>query len=205
MAKHALDAGQRRKLAANLLRGGLILFLVAVLVYARGVLEDVGAGTASARVLEELNERRDPLHDAEQKGPSHAQEETDEIPVEVVGAYEYLGSISIPVIGVDLPVCAKTDDDRLRVSPCRYAGSYLTDDLVICGEGYASHFGSLGSVGIRDEVAITTVDGAIYHYIVSNVETDDIDEIDAILDDWDMALFTFNSDGSCCVVRCVRT
>lgn len=204
MARQKLSPESKSKIAAILMVGGLALFVLAVALYLRSIFNDMRAGTASESVLEELNSRRDPLHDAEQEIVAHADNEKDEIPVELVGDYEYLGSLSIPVLNVELPVAAQTDDSRLQMSPCRYQGSYLSDDLVICGEGYASHFGSLGSLGIRDEVTITTVDGAIYHYIVSNVETDDIDEIDTILDDWDLTLFTFNVDGSCCVVRCVR-
>ena len=92
----------------------------------------------------------------------------------------------------------------LRISPCRFEGSYVTNDIVICGEGYARHFGSIGSLGIRDEVRLQTVDGVLYRYVVSNVETDRMEDITAIMDDWDLTLFTFNADGSCCVVRCVR-
>lgn len=48
------------------------------------------------------------------------------------------------------------------------------------------------------------MDGVLYRYVVSNVETDRMEDITAIMDDWDLTLFTFNADGSCCVVRCVR-
>lgn len=75
---------------------------------------------------------------------------------------------------------------------------------MICGEGYARHFGSIGSLGIHDEVRLQTVDGVLYRYVVSNVETDRMEDITAIMDDWDLTPFTFNADGSCCVVRCVR-
>ena len=48
------------------------------------------------------------------------------------------------------------------------------------------------------------MEGVLYRYVVSNVETDRMEDITAIMDDWDLTLFTFNADGSRCVVRCVR-
>ena len=126
------------------------------------------------------------------------------MPTIKIGPYEYIGSLAIPVLNIDLPVASETDDARLRISPCRYQGSYLTSDLIICGEGYAGHFGAIGSLGIRDEVRFVAADGAMYHYIVSNIETDRQEDIDAIIHDWDLTLFTFNVDNTVRVVRCVR-
>jgi hypothetical protein len=51
-------------------------------------------------------------------------------------------------------------------------------------------------VGIKDEVRLASVDGVMHRYIVSNVETIRLEDIDKIYDDWDLALFTFNADGT---------
>ena len=43
----------------------------------------------------------------------------------------YVGYLSIPALGLELPVMADWSYKRLRTAPCRYSGSTKTDDLVI--------------------------------------------------------------------------
>ncbi len=191
---------------------GAIMLAVAAVLAASGVFDDLQATHASATVLRQLNERRPKPFTADAPAQLSASRNPDasryvedaSMPAEAVGSYDYIGSIAIPVLGIDLPVASETDDERLRISPCRYQGSYLTSDLIICGQGYAGHFGMIGTLGIRDEVRFVTVDGAMYHYIVSNIETDRLEDIDAIMHDWDLTLFTFGAGDSVRVVRCVR-
>ena len=191
---------------------GAAMLAIAVILAANGVFDDLQATFASANVLQQLNEERPEPFTADSSASLAASRnptasrfvEDASMPVVTIGSYDYIGSIAIPVLGIDLPVASETDDARLRISPCRYAGSYFSSDLIICGEGYAGHFGAIGSVGIRDEVRFVAADGAMYHYIVSNVETDRQEDIDAIIHDWDLTLFTFNVDGTVRVVRCVR-
>ena len=42
---------------------------------------------------------------------------------------EYVGEISIPAIGIDLPVMSEWSYPRLKIAPCRQFGSSRTDDL----------------------------------------------------------------------------
>lgn len=212
---------KQRRSHRGLIILGAALICVAVVLVVSGVFDSLRAQAASNAILLTLDQKRpepyavDPPSGLEKVGdsgvmvpqkPEASKQERDQgMPIERIGDYDYVGSIAIPTLGIYLPVAAQTDDARLRISPCLYSGSYLTDDLVICGEGYSSHFGSLGSVGIRDEVRFVAADGAMYRYVVSNVETDKLDDMNNIMDDWDLTLFTFNADGTCCVVRCIRT
>lgn len=181
---------------------GVALVCVAVALFASGEIEDLRAQRASDSILMQLDEVRPEVREVPVSYLVGAGDGA--MPVEWVDQYDYVGSIVIPSLGIDLPVSAETDDNRLRDSPCRYGGSYLNDDFVICGEGYGSHFGSLGSVGIGDEVYFVAVDGTLHRYVVGNVETDDLEDINAVEDDWDLTLFTFTDDDACLVVRCVR-
>ena len=187
---------------------GIALIAVAVAMVTSGVFADLTASQASAKVLAQLDEVRPEPHAATMRKRERGEdwlgrEESDSMPTIVIDGYEYLGSLHIASLDLNLPVAADINDELLRRSPCRYQGSYVYSDLVICGQGYASHFGRMTSLGIRDTVRFVAADGATYDYIVSNVETDDVDELDAILHDWDLTLFTFNADGTCLVVRCV--
>ena len=126
------------------------------------------------------------------------------MPVVQIGSHDYVGSVVMPSLGVELPVAAVADDKCRREGPCRYDGSYFNNDLIVCGEGYRSHFGNLGALGIGDGVLFVSVDGVAYRYAVSNVETGTLEDVGAYVDDWDLTLFTIAGNGSYLVVRCVR-
>ena len=123
---------------------------------------------------------------------------------------EYLGILSIPGAKLELPVASAWDDTRLKESPCRFSGSYLSDDLVICGHNYAGHFWQLLSLPIGEKVYFYAADGAVYTYIVSNRETLQRKDVAHLLGrealaDWDLSLVTCTPGGSArCVVRCSR-
>ena len=202
-AKPAKPKRQGRSLKGWLLPlVDVLMTVTAVALLLSGGLGSLRAAQRSDAVLWELSQRPfTPSVDHMAPGTS---DDKGAMPAEIVDGIEYLGAIVFPTLDVELPVAGYYSDEQLRVSPCRYEGSYVTNDLVVSGEGYDSHFGRISTLGIRDEVRLETVDGTLIRYIVSNVETDDLEDITAILHDWDLTLFTFNLDGTCCVVRCVR-
>ena len=135
------------------------------------------------------------------------------MPMVNIDGYNYIGTLVMPSLGLRLPVMASWDYDRLKISPCRYSGSYYTDDLVICAHNYKSHFGPLRWVKFDSDVYLTDVDGNVHHYKVDNIETlppTDIEEmITSETEDgnsmWDLTLFTCTPGGaSRMAVRCVR-
>ena len=93
-----------------------------------------------------------------------------------------------------------------KKAPCRYTGSVLTDDLIIAGHSYASHFGHLKRLKPGDEVIFTNAAGIVYRYQVADQELirgTDIDSMQA--GDWPLTLFTCNYGGTMRVtVRCVH-
>lgn len=182
---------------------GLLFVLAAVGLLGQRVVASFFAGKTTQGVLSQLNERMPESYVGWSK-PKIKPKDTS-MATENVQGYDYIGTIAIPTLDIDLPVNAVLDSDRLTLSPCCYSGSYVTDDLIICGEGYSTHFGNINTVGIKDEVRLAAVDGVMHRYIVSNVEIDRLEDIDKIFDDWDLALFTFNADGTVQVVRCIRT
>ena len=109
------------------------------------------------------------------------------------------------------------DYDRLRISPCRYLGSYLHDDMIICGHNYNRHFGPIRWIGIGADVYFITVDKVVYHYMVDNVEligggnvaqmigrrTDDPES--EYYSRWDLTLFTCDASvQNRYAIRCLR-
>ena len=80
------------------------------------------------------------------------------MPTETVNGYAYIGILDIPSVGVHLPVMHDWDMERLKISACRYTGSYYEDDLVICGHNYAKTFSPIRWTAIGAEVTFTTVE-----------------------------------------------
>lgn len=176
------------------------------------------AGEASREVLQQMEAARlalrlpDPTTPPEEGGMEETAARTvPDMPTEEIGGYRYIGSLTIPTLELVLPVMEEWDYDRLKISPCRYAGNYFSDDLVICGHNFPSHFSPIKDIDMGAEVVFTTVDGVVYRYLVSNRETVDPEQVDYMIDqsakaeEWDLTLFTCTTGGQTrCAVRCLR-
>ncbi len=132
-----------------------------------------------------------------------------EMPAEEIDGYRYIGVIEVPDEEISLPVMEEWDYVRLKISPCRYVGSYYTNNMVICAHNYTRHFYQLLSIAVGTDVYFTTVEGVRYHYVVVNREEitpyDIPNMTDAAGGNWDLTLFTcFLGGRTRCAVRCVR-
>ena len=60
-----------------------------------------------------------------------------EMPVVTVDGNDYIGYLSVPSLGLELPIMSDWDYDKLQLAPCRQLGSVYTDDLVLstCTQG----------------------------------------------------------------------
>lgn len=126
-----------------------------------------------------------------------------------IEGFSYLGIIEIPSLGLSLPVGENFSYDQLDYSPCRYCGSYYTDDLVICGHNFTSHFGPLNYLEPGSSVVLITTGGERINYTVLERETVWPQQMERMTDPgdnlWDMTLFTCNNGGERrCAVRCAR-
>lgn len=127
-----------------------------------------------------------------------------------IDGYEYIGTLSIPSYGLELPVMAEWSYPGLKIAPGRYTGSVWTDDLIICGHNYERHFGNLKYLEAGDEISFTDVDGNVFNYQVEEViilQPTDVEEmVDQTSSEWDLTLFTCTIGGQTRVtVRCSRT
>lgn len=131
-----------------------------------------------------------------------------EMAVELVEGQSYMGILQVPCYELTLPVLSGWSYERLQIAPCVYTGSYYSDDLVICGHNYPTHFSLLKGISIGDEILLTTMDGYVCRYSVDNVETVQPTEIDRMItagDEWDLTLFTCHTGGTTrCAIRCIR-
>lgn len=138
--------------------------------------------------------------------PDYILDENREMPEVLINGRKYIGTVSIPDLGIELPVQTDCTADGLKTSPCRYVGSVYDDDCIIGGHNYQSHFGRLGQAKIGDSVLFTDIDGNEFLYKVTKLETVAGIDIDgAKAGEWDLTLFTCTLSGqNRILVRCER-
>lgn len=165
----------RNKTGTAFMLLGAVLLLAALSLFFWNWREDVQAGEASDQVLlrlkGQLEEREAP------DGPSAPPQPVRPDPydpamteVEIDG-YAYIGYLSIPSVGIELPVMSEWDYTRLKIAPCRYVGSTKTGDLVIAAHNNSRHFGPIKdlALSIGDAVYFTDMDGVVTCYQVAEV------------------------------------
>ena len=148
---------------------GSALVLAAVCLYVYDRLEDARAGAQAALAVSQLrqsqsiaavSETEQPADSAESLPTEDAEskpESASETPASSIER-EYLGVLTIPALGLELPVQTEWSKANLKVSPCRQCGS--------AAHNYKSHFGRLSSLSEGDEVRFTSQDGAEAVYTV---------------------------------------
>lgn len=111
----------------------------------------------------------------------------------------YIGYISIPDLGIELPVMAEWSYDNLKISPCRYKGTVNNGDIIIAAHNYNSHFGRLNELSGGEEIIFTAADGKVYNYEViqtENISGKDVEAMEfGLSENWDMTLFTCTLSG----------
>lgn len=128
------------------------------------------------------------------------------MPVTEIDGYGYIGFLSIPSLGLELPVMTDWSYPQLKIAPCRYSGSMYTDDLVLMAHNFPKHFGKLKDLKTGEELFFTDIDGELVKYQVVAKDILDpaaIEEMTA--GDFDLTLFTCTYGGKSRVtVRCDR-
>lgn len=180
---------------------GLLLITAALGLVVYNVVEDLRAAKASQETLESI------LADIIDSGiTSKPDYYGKDMPTVVIDGVEYIGVLSVPELGLDLPVKSEWSYVGLRTSPCRYVGSAYCNDLVICAHNYNHHFGLLKTLEYGTEVIFTDVVGNVFKYEISEIETlipTAVEEMVTTSEAWDMTLFTCTIGGRTRVtVRC---
>lgn len=181
---------------------GLLLMAAALFLTCYNQWDARRAGLASLEVTQEL----ETLISSGQQLSKQPSDTEQDMPVIEIEGNLYIGVLEIPSLKLSLPVMTDWDYEKMKIAPCRYYGSYYTDNLVIAGHNYSSHFSPLKRIDLGTEVYFTNVEGKVYRYMVDNVETLQPTQIeDMITGEWDLTLFTCTTGGaSRCTVRCIR-
>ncbi len=208
---------------------GLLLLAAALCLMGYNLYEDSRAEQSVEQVLVSLNvtlpvekdhpaeETGDPLPTEEHQSaevempeqgliPDYLLNPDMPMPEQSINGQDYIGVLEIPACDLTLPVISQWSYPSLKVAPCRYHGSAYTDDLVIVAHNYKAHFRRLKELQPGDEVRFTDVDGNVFVYEVTVLETLEPTAVEEMTSgQWDLTLFTCTTGGSYrLTVRCQK-
>ena len=187
---------------------GIVSLLGAVSLFLYNRTEADAAGKASESVLQTLEEEYGVVPESTVLMPELYTDK--EMKSTTIDGNEYIGYISIPSVSINLPIMKDWSYDGLRIAPCRFSGSLYTDDMIIAGHNYITHFGPIESLSSGDEVNICDMENNVWQYKVLWIEVIDGADIEGMMaksetDNWDLTLFTCTMSGtSRYAVRCER-
>ena len=201
---------------------GLLLIAAALFLAAYNLYDERRAEQAAQQAVEQLDaclpaespaetlpeggETLPPAGPGEVEIPDYVLDPNHEMPVRNIDGEDYIGVLEIPSLGLTLPVMSEWSYPRLKIAPCRYAGSAYLGNLIIAAHNYRSHFRNLKKLNEGDIVRFTDMDGNVFSYEVTLLEILQPNEADAMESgDWDLTLFTCTVGGKSRVtVRCKR-
>ena len=196
----------KRKAGKLLMTIGLLLIAAAFLLMVYNIWESKKAENMSEEILNQIKDEQDEnvsSDDADEK-PLYEIYPDMEMPVLTIDGVDFIGILTVPSLGLELPVAGNWSYPNLRRSPCRYKGSAYSNDMIIAGHNYSRHFGGLKNLAIGEEISFRDVDGHIFQYQVDDIETipgTAVEDMDA--GEWDMTLFTCTYGGKSRVtIRC---
>ncbi len=122
------------------------------------------------------------------------------MPTITIDGYDYIGTIEVPALGLQLPVMAEWSYSGLNIAPGCYSGTIWTNDLVICGHNYDRHFGQLRNLSVGDTVIFTDVMEDVFTFEITETETLQPAQVSEMIGDddahdWDLTLFTCTVGG----------
>ena len=178
---------------------GAVLIFSALLLLFYTRYEDARAGEQAQELVvsirQEMEENRQ--EGIRQEFSAEEQALTGESAVMMIDGYDYIGILTVPALGLELPVMADWDYQRLKMAPCRQFGGAETNDLVIAAHNYKSHFGDLYDLKPGDPVIFTGLDGHLTEYAVTRVTTLQPTEVDAVQNsDSELVLYTCTYSGN---------
>lgn len=194
----------RNKLGTICMILGTVLILAALSLFLWNRREAEQAGEAAADILPQVVEQ---IAETAAEAPAPPDPFNPTMTEAEIDGYLYIGYLSIPALGLELPVMSEWDYNRLNIAPCRYSGSTKTDDLVIAAHNFAQHFGGLSGLTGGEQVIFVDMDNVVSTYTVVAVEILAPTAVEEMTNgEYDLSLYTCTYGGrSRVTVRCDRT
>lgn len=189
--------GNKTGKGKKLMMAGAVLVGAALLLLLHNLYEDYLAGQASGLLLPDVQAAIGDQNQGLGRFPG------DDMTVREIDGHDYIGYLSLPALGLELPVMSSWDEERLKIAPCRHFGSTWNDNLVIAGHNYKRHFGTLSKLEKGDAVFFTDMDGVENTYKVEEIILVRPTAADELKNsDWDLILYTCTYGGQDRVAVC---
>lgn len=156
------------------------------------------SGELPSEAYADENLTDDALPPGEDLIASYLSDETVQETIYWIDENAYLGTITIPALGLELPVLSDWSYPNLRIAPCRYTGSVSDGNLVLAAHNYSCHFGRISELNSGDEILFTDGNGVVHTYYVLYSELIGGSNASAMEqgdEDWDLTLFTCTLSG----------
>lgn len=184
------------------IRLGLLLIAAALLLTAYNIFSAKMAGEKAEVALQTLKADIQTIEEESvdivtaDNRPLYEQYPDMEMPLVEIDGETYIGILSLPSLGVELPVKGDFSYKALLSAPCRYYGSVYLNNMIICAHNYNSHFGRLKNLQGGDRVSFTDGDGNQFLYSVAEIVQVNGSDVDAMKNgEWDLTLFTCTLNG----------
>lgn len=166
---------------------GVIFLMISGLMIKYNNYQNTKAATESKIVYEKIQNEELPKEE-----PTVINKEMKVVNID---GSDYIGTISIPALNLNLPVTSDWDYKKMKTSPCRYYGSIYTNDLVICAHSYDNLFGRIKKLTSGDLLILTDTNKEEYIYKVEVVEIlSPTDVLEMIESEFDLTLYTCTMD-----------
>ena len=192
----------KRKLGVALMALGLVLLAGAAGLFLWNQQEADRAATASAELMPKLSA-------AIMENTLTAPPDTPDLlplptepgqpvmkTVEIDG-HSYIGYLTIPKLGLELPVMSDWSDANLKIAPCRFSGTTMEENLVLAAHNYKKHFGPIRRLKTGDQVVFVDMDNVTTIYEVAATDAvapTAVEEVTA--GSYDLALVTCTYGGN---------
>lgn len=187
---------------------GLLLLVAALLLTCFNLYDQFRGERSVENIMDKmiLKNREHSLQEGEI--PDYILNPDMEMSVETIDGRDFIGTLEIPSLNLNLPIISQWSYGNLRVAPCRYDGSAYKNNMILAAHNYPSHFGNLKYLKEGEHVIFTDADGNKFTYTAVVRETLMPTAVNEMLskeeEDWDLTLFTCTVGGrSRVVVRCV--
>lgn len=191
----------RNKLGNIFILTGIVLICAGIFLLLHNRAEARRAEQTIIQVLpnlvEEIENNRQQISPEQLTLPDWIQQPTDtEMTEATIKGQKYIGYLSLPDLDLTLPILSDWDYEKLQISPCRYAGSTKTDNLVLMAHNYPKHFGKLSDLRWGSKLSFTDMDGIVTNYEVVSKDILQPTAVDEMTSgEYDLTLFTCTYGG----------
>ncbi len=171
---------------------GCILIIFSGLMITYNHFEEKNASIESKKIYETIHSEELSLLEKKDYGTY----ENKEMKVVNIDGDDYIATIKIPTLDLELPVMSDWDYRKMKKSPCRYYGSIFTNDLVIAAHSYDDVFGRIKYLNTDDILILTDMNNNEYIYKVEMVEILEPDDVKEMIESqFDLTLYTCTKGG----------